>query len=328
MRMNLTARLVCVIVSLLFYTRANASIISRGFLENTLTAYETSNEINLKLDNKVNINDFDLLTARIGNLKSDSIAYNWLKIPYEYHKQSALPSTGLVVPDTISDRLDWLINGSENDGGPLEYMFNLLLHGEFNINNAIYGNDQSYLDPYAQDYTLGINHLTQMTFAMYEFLDSLNKTLRFPIYEDRCALCILGGANIEDDAIILNAYYITDYLGDLWHILYGAVDGILYGYSYDNKYFDGLMGLNNKIGSLPSDYDNVGDALNAIKSNIDAKNLPSDYDDGQYVLTAKKVGNAVTYTWVRMDTTDEEQSKQAVKPNLQCVYVARTNIII
>lgn len=309
MRTNLTARLVCVIVSLFFYMNANASIISRGFLENTLTAYETSNEINLKLDNKVNINDFDLLTARIGNLKSDSIAYNWLKIPYEYHKQSALPSTGLVVPDTISDRLDWLINGSENDGGPLEYMFNLLLYGEFNISTAFYGNDQAYLDTFAQDYTLGINRLTQMTFAMYEFLDRLNKTLRFPIYEDRCALCILGGANIEDGAIILNAYYITDYLVDLWYQLYGAVDGILYGYSYDNKYFDGLMGLNSKIGSLPSDYDNVGDALNAMKSNIDAKNLPSDYDDGQYVLTAKKVGNAVTYTWVRMDTTDEEQPK-------------------
>lgn len=309
MRTNLTARLVCVILSLFFYMNANASIISRGFLENTLTAYETSNEINLKLDNKVNINDFDLLTARIGNLKSDSIAYNWLKIPYEYHKQSALPSTGLVVPDTISDRLDWLINGSENDGGPLEYMFNLLLYGKFNISTAFYGSDQAYLDPFAQDYTLGINHLTQMTFAMYEFLDSLNKTLRFPIYEDRCALCILGGANIEDGAIILNAYYITDYLVGLWYQLYGAVDGILYGYSYDKKDFDGLMGLNSKIGSLPSDYDNVGDALNAMKSNIDAKNLPSDYDDGQYVLTAKKVGNAVTYTWVRMDTTDEEQSK-------------------
>ena len=64
-----------------------------------------------------------------------------------------------------------------------------------------------------------------------------------------------------------------------------------------------------KIGTVPDGYDNVGAALTAMKSDIDAKNLPSTSDDGQYVLTAKKVGDTITYTWVKMDLTNEEQAQ-------------------
>ncbi|MBQ7056304.1 MAG: hypothetical protein IJN91_05260 [Alphaproteobacteria bacterium] len=64
-----------------------------------------------------------------------------------------------------------------------------------------------------------------------------------------------------------------------------------------------------KIGTLPTEYATVGAALTAMKSDIDAKNLPSTSDDGQYVLTAKKVGDTITYTWVKMDLTNEEQAQ-------------------
>ncbi len=76
-----------------------------------------------------------------------------------------------------------------------------------------------------------------------------------------------------------------------------------------------LLGLHditakvNKIGDLPTEYATVGAALTAMKSDIDAKNLPSTSDDGQYVLSAKKVGDTITYTWVKMDLTNEEQAQ-------------------
>ena len=76
-----------------------------------------------------------------------------------------------------------------------------------------------------------------------------------------------------------------------------------------------LLGLHditakvNKIGDLPTEYATVGAALTAMDAKIDARELPSTSDDGQYVLSAKKVGDTITYTWVRMDLTSEEQAQ-------------------
>ena len=64
-----------------------------------------------------------------------------------------------------------------------------------------------------------------------------------------------------------------------------------------------------KIGTLPDGYDSVGAALTAIDAKIDARELPSTSADGQYVLSAKKVGDTITYTWVKMDLTSEEQAQ-------------------
>ena len=75
----------------------------------------------------------------------------------------------------------------------------------------------------------------------------------------------------------------------------------------DNVTVYGLKDLTIKIGDLPTEYATVGAALTAMDAKITAKNLPSTSDDGQYVLTAKKVGETITYTWVKMDLTNEEQ---------------------
>ena len=98
----------------------------------------------------------------------------------------------------------------------------------------------------------------------------------------------------------------------------------LYGIRVDNSGDWGILGnigalidtigltinaISSKIGTVPDGYDSVGAALTAMKSDIDAKNLPSTSDDGQYVLTAKKVGDTITYTWVKMDLTNEEQAQ-------------------
>ena len=100
--------------------------------------------------------------------------------------------------------------------------------------------------------------------------------------------------------------------------LYGVAMLLLNGFSNDNGAdnlrYDGIFGLNNsiktitnKMGQLPSGYSTVGMALSAMDAKIVAKDLPADSDDGQYVLSAKKVGGTITYTWVKMDLTDAEK---------------------
>ena len=64
-----------------------------------------------------------------------------------------------------------------------------------------------------------------------------------------------------------------------------------------------------KIGTVPDGYETVGAALTAMDAKIDARELPSSSADGQYVLSAKKVGDTITYTWVKMDLTSEEQAQ-------------------
>lgn len=53
----------------------------------------------------------------------------------------------------------------------------------------------------------------------------------------------------------------------------------------------------------------VDSRFNDLEGSRFGNKLPSTSEDGQYVLTAKKVGNNITYTWVKMDLTSEEQSQ-------------------
>ena len=79
---------------------------------------------------------------------------------------------------------------------------------------------------------------------------------------------------------------------------------------YGLKYLTTKVDANTaKIGTLPTEYATVGAALTAMDAKIDARELPSSSADGQYVLSAKKVGDTITYTWVRMDLTSEEQAQ-------------------
>ncbi|MFQ6744797.1 MAG: hypothetical protein ACLRFN_02350, partial [Alphaproteobacteria bacterium] len=78
----------------------------------------------------------------------------------------------------------------------------------------------------------------------------------------------------------------------------------------DGKNLAGMISETDaKIGDLPTEYATVGAALTAMDAKIDARELPSTSDDGQYVLSAKKVGDTITYTWVKMDLTNEEQAQ-------------------
>ena len=123
-------------------------------------------------------------------------------------------------------------------------------------------------------------------------------------------------------AELINAIYGNSETG-----AHGLLEGIIGGFPYiqygDDRPDDYIGLIHNfeharnakelasanatKIGDLPTEYATVGAALIAMDAKITAKNLPSTSDDGQYVLTAKKVGETITYTWVKMDLTNEEQ---------------------
>ena len=62
-------------------------------------------------------------------------------------------------------------------------------------------------------------------------------------------------------------------------------------------------------GVLNEAFNNVFARLRDLEISRFGNKLPSTSEDGQYVLTAKKVGNNITYTWVKMDLTSEEQSQ-------------------
>lgn len=305
-----------IVVGISVVVTANASIISRGFLDEVLKEYEKAVELNIKLTQKADISDLERLSNTVGILSSDSISYNWLKIPYEYYMRSSLPNNGLSLPNTLTDRLNWLLNGFNDDGGPLEYIFNLLLYGEFNISNPVAGNDSmSGFDPAASDYVMGLNLLSKKVYLMEEFLDLTQKEIYIPLEGVRDGIKILVSQFIQGDAILSQAYYIQDFIVDLWFALLDLSDSVLYGYTYNKKEYSGLMGLNDKIGIVPDGYDNLGAALTAIKGvaeevkqKVEAA-IPdpkAEGANGKYVLTVDVVGDNATYRWEKIDRATGE----------------------
>ena len=125
----------------------------------------------------------------------------------------------------------------------------------------------------------------------------------------------MGSQFILDDAILSQAYYIQDFIVDLWFALVGLSDNVVYGYTYNKKEYSGLMGLNDKIGIVPDGYDNLGAALTAIKGvaeevkqKVEAA-IPdpkAEGANGKYVLTVDVVGDNATYRWEKIDRATGE----------------------
>ena len=82
------------------------------------------------------------------------------------------------------------------------------------------------------------------------------------------------------------------------------LDMMINGFLYGPDYIDGFCALNARLSSLE---DKTYLGLEEINTKVKATELPSDTDDGQYVLTAKKINRNITYTWVKMDLTDSEK---------------------
>ncbi len=81
-------------------------------------------------------------------------------------------------------------------------------------------------------------------------------------------------------------------------------------HSYFDASFPGLAGVTDKLLNGWTNSENetyLG--IKEINNKVKATELPNNTDDGQYVLTAKKVNGTVRYTWVKMDLTSAEQNQ-------------------
>ena len=124
---------------------ANASIVSRNFLENALTDYAKTTALDLKAD-KTDVTD---LSDKIGTLPSAILPSAWTDIPYYSEKGVIMPGTGLQLPPTLGEQLEFLLNGGAES--PIERMFRVMTIFGGNVN----GDD----DPGAD--FLGLHPLTQ-----------------------------------------------------------------------------------------------------------------------------------------------------------------------
>ena len=115
---------------------------------------------------------------------------------------------------------------------------------------------------------------------------------------------------------IFNDYHrLNNYTGKshFWALLYigGDMNGIkVYSLPKLTEEVD-------KIGTLPDGYNNLADALAAVKITADTAkelaekaipNVLNESSNGKYVLTAEKVGDTATYKWEIIDRTVTENT--------------------
>lgn len=115
----------------------------------------------------------------------------------------------------------------------------------------------------------------------------------------------LGGGDDGLDACPKKNIALPEDIGGLLSLVYSSEKGapsilnlldiILNGTTYCGCELDGLIELQSRIESMSVE--------------LAQYFLPINSENGQYVLTAKKNGDEITYTWVKMDLTNEEQNE-------------------
>ena len=235
---------------------ADASLISRGFLDEVLTDYATTTALDLKADNA----DLTALSEIVGT-PAEMTFKTYKDIFFENGVIAELfgYSSSASFPDTAF---------------PANNLYELI-----NLN-------------YTKSDFPGLASVVNAIFY------PLNKTDSWPI---RLSEIFMDYEYLYSSAILEN----REPASSFFFLLYQG--GELLGQTVFplSKLTEEAI----KIGTLPTEYATVGAALTAMRSDIDAKNLPSTSADGQYVLTAKKIGETISYTWVKMDLTNEEQSQ-------------------
>ena len=316
---------------------ADASLISRSFLDQALTDYATNTALDLKA-NKADLTD---LSDKIGSLPSGPIGNSpAMDELFSFTQNTDTP----VFPNSLSDLINQLY-GSNGMGA-----ISALLHG---FDFDYFGEDVPVVGilpamelglsatqaaETAQETATEAKTAADANTAKIGTLpDGLTVANLYNDWTDSDGYRVLGLRIIEDKNF--TAYNprtgqlneTTDpYMGGLLGMLdqlfssngYEIADEVIAPFWYltkqalsvgeipHEKTVAGMIDeINTKIGTLPAEYATVGAALTAMKSDIDAKSLPSTSADGQYVLTAKKVGETISYTWVKMDLTNEEQSQ-------------------
>ena len=259
---------------------ADASLISRGFLDEVLTSYATTTALDLK----ANQSDFTDLNTEI----SDSV--DVLRRLLEQNSNSYEFVNGInpeKFPNTISGAFNLLYQYLD-DG-----LAGSILHGWTDSNGTSYagfvGLNNGWTDSEKKTY-LGVKGLNDKIGDLPTYIPTINM------------------ANYEVEPIEVSELKVKDY----FDIIRALLDGSGLESADASKVIPPYVYIAQqavKIGTVPDGYETVGAALTAMDAKIDARELPSSSADGQYVLSAKKVGDTITYTWVKMDLTSEEQAQ-------------------
>lgn len=218
---------------------------------------------------KNDVGDVAALQSKIGTLPTGTV--RWLNNYIDLHCDiPGICMTDITLPTDIGGLLS-LLYSDDKDAPSVTNLLDMM------INGFLYGPD--YID--------GLYDLN----ARLSSLDEKNTTgwLLFDKIED----------NLPYKSELFNTYNFVEGRQDMHTVIHD---------SFFDASFPGLAGVVNK---LLNGWTNAEDetylGLKEINTKVKATELPSDTDDGQYVLTAKKINGNITYTWVKMDLTDSEK---------------------
>ena len=288
---------------------ADASLISRSFLDQALTDYATTTALDLKAD-KTDLTD---LSDKIGTLPTEIVIGN-SKGPIDMFNITKSQRVSLPKDYTLSDFIQNMYYGSfgSNVGLGTSPFYGL----SDIIDHVMYGGiiGEASPDLTGNQYK-GLIDLTREINKIGTVPDG--KNLAGMISETDAKIGLLPPdttvAGMIGNPVLLSKEQTIIPLSEL--ILFGSDGQQVINPITEMPMPFPLLGLHditrevNKIGTLPTEYATVGAALTAMDAKIDARELPSSSADGQYVLSAKKVGDTITYTWVKMDLTSEEQAQ-------------------
>ena len=325
---------------------ADASLISRGFLDEVLTSYATTTALDLKA-NKADLTD---LSDKIGSLP-EGITVQGMYEGWTDSRGNSFPGLyGISKSETLllnaynSESAFLLLQGAKAttiDGvdytGPI-YPLWKLSEGIDKIGTLPSGAFLGF--PHFKQMFDIINfeypqNLSQLIYGLFGNTETNTHGAFSYLMNDIIGNLPFGGKNISE--IIGEPIQNGRYSIPIYELIYWGTNNSTYLLPNMNGTFSdapllGLYELSNridkigtvpegknlagmisetdaKIGTLPTEYATVGAALTAMDAKIDARELPSSSADGQYVLSAKKVGDTITYTWVKMDLTSEEQAQ-------------------
>lgn len=218
---------------------------------------------------KTDVGDVAALQSKIGTLPTGTV--RWLNNNIPIHCDNPeICMTDITLPTDIGGLLS-LLYSDDKDAPSVTNLLDMMINGFW----------------YGPDYIYGFYDLNVKLSSLEEHV--AESQFLFDKIED----------SLPYKSELFNTYNFVEGRQDMYMVIHD---------SFFDASFPGLAGVVNK---LLNGWTNAEDetylGLKEINTKVKATELPSDTDDGQYVLTAKKINGNITYTWVKMDLTDSEK---------------------
>ena len=310
MRKFLTTGLFGAILGLAVGTPADASLISRSFLDEALTSYATTTALDLK----ANQSDLTDLSDKIGTLPTEIVIGN-SNGSIDMFNITKRQSVSLPKDYTLSDFIQDMYYGSFGsnvglDSSPFYGLSDIIDH-------VMYGGITGEASPLADKQYKGLIDVTLEINKIGTVPDG--KNLAGMISETDAKIGLLPPdttvAGMMGNPVLLNREQTIIPLYDL--ILWGSngqmVMNPITGMTMPFPLL-GLHDITHKIGTLPTEYATVGAALTAIKGIAEEAKAAAlaaipdpktEGSTGKFVLTVDIVGDNATYRWEKIDREGE-----------------------